>query len=491
MTAPATATRQDLVDARETAHGLYGQASTPEERTGAAEAYRTTSQAVRDFDAAAESDQEIADLRAADAEHDRQVVRPAPPAASSRHSIRRADGSYNVQPTDVLLVRGADGRIDYRHVAMDRIALSREADRALDLAFRHDIRLGPIPDEHARYLVPTLEAFRAPQQRASGDPIQTGSDAAGGYAVPPDTSGYREIVRNRKAFMGVEHVARIIMTGHGREWPIPTIDDTATDWDGTDSTAANIAENALLNAPKEVAFSEKIFKAHLFSSGGVPITWKALRDIEAPVETWFYPLVAERIGRLTAKRLADGTGVAPQPEGILTAASKGLDLYWDLSLGDFVATSSGGTTPDTGVAVKLEHAVDLAYRSGPGAAICMSDDLLLKLRTTKDKDGRLQFPWLSFTMLNPAAGPLRLGGLRIQVDPNFPVVPTAADGTAKVATVGDHQSFWVRKVAGMHMVMDPYTKANRGQVLYYVFEEMDSHLVRADAVKHVLITVVA
>ena len=31
------------------------------------------------------------------------------------------------------------------------------------------------------------------------------------------------------------------MTGHGREWPIPTIDDTTTDWDETDSTAVNIS----------------------------------------------------------------------------------------------------------------------------------------------------------------------------------------------------------------------------------------------------------
>lgn len=382
-----------------------------------------------------------------------------------------------------------------------------------------DFREAMFPGESDQAVVPPERSVRAQERMdrlmrsrrydrgtTQKRTVTAGGTTAGGNVVPEDTSMYRTLIREMRAYMGVERVARTIVTPNGRQLPFPRIDDTATDFSTTDrnagpagdavgaQTAQSPAENTAMGSATTFQWQTEDLGAHVKSSGAVPLTRQALEDFGPALGAVIYPLMAERIGRLKAHELANGSGAGEQLQGILPAATvttfaSATGLNWGRGVSGF--TGNTGTpltqTVDAQLWAALQHSVDIAYRMGPGSAVVVSDDFLFALKTLRDGENRLQFP--EFSMRNWDGGE-RFGSMRVVVDPNYGSFITGGTvGTAvDVATVGDHSKFVIRRVRGMWMVRDELTMANRHVILYYLSERCDSAIVSPRALRKVQVT---
>ena len=70
---------------------------------------------------------------------------------------------------------------------------------------------------------------------------------------------------------------------------------------------------------------------------------------------------------------------------------------------------------------------------------------------------------------------MNLGGMNIRADYNIAaIVLTTALANSNAGLVGDFSQFWIRRVAGMHMIRDPYTQANDFEVNWVFGRRCDS-----------------
>ena len=374
---------------------------------------------------------------------------------------------------------------------MPEVAVNLNSSRAFARAFfyREQEQFTEETQEALRYLVNCRSSRGMNLDGLQERQITAGAGTTtGGNAVPEDTSMYAILTKEMSAYMGVEQVARVITTPNGRALPWPTIDDTATNFAGADQTAQRPLEGVAMSAPAEFTFNKVTFNAHVFSSGAVPVTRQAIEDFGPSVGSFLYPLMAERVGRLKAYEFVNGNGGTNRCRGIVPAAAAANAAH-------NITWKRGGTEPGIQDAeqmwAKLQHAVDIAYRTGPGSAIVMSDAFLFLLKTVSDNEGRPIYPELS---MQSWMGRERVGAFRIVVDPNYPGLPTnyrGANGTATPVTIGDHRSFIIRKVRGLWMVRDDLTKANEHEIVYYLSERCDSDLIRANAVRKITFESVA
>ena len=308
-----------------------------------------------------------------------------------------------------------------------------------------------------------------------------GTAADGGYLVPEDNRFMNQVVVSMKAYMGVERVATVFTTPHGRPIPMPRIDDTAHDAvNATEGTAPSPAD-----AP-DLAFSELNLGAKKLGTGRLLVSTELIEDSGPMIESLIGRLLGKRIGRRIGQQLANGTGAGTplQLRGILTQAAEAAApnrlVY---------SKANGGTITNAATALtRIVRAIDIAYRSSARASIVFSDDLLNQLRVAVSTAGGFLYPMLS------NIGPdnvRRWDGMRVLIDPNYPAFDQTVNNNVMGCTVGDHGEFYVRKVRGMRLVRNPFAEDDKDQVKFNMWHRCDSGLADLKAVRRVRVTTAA
>ena len=312
-------------------------------------------------------------------------------------------------------------------------------------------------------------------QRAGQSYFNVGTAGDGGNMIPDDTSFMDEIIVARQDFGGLERVSRVYNSMHGRPIPWPSVDDIAAENAGPRAEGANAAD-------VDIDIEQFEIGAHNVSSGRIGWTWE-FEDDAYDAAGFVAMLAGERLARKESAGFVNGDGTGINSSGIVGASvanggsGKGLDLIYDISDASLINGHA--------VIAEILDSVDHAYVSAPGSAVVMSQSFLKQLRILRDADGRPLYPDLAWRSRGdmPMIGPMP-----IQIDNNYPKVGVANGDTAKVATVGDHRRFFIRRVMTMRIVRDDLTGAVAGKVYYIVNERVDSRLLDPRAVKHVLVT---
>ena len=269
----------------------------------------------------------------------------------------------------------------------------------------------------------------------------------GGNLMPNDNSFMNEVQMAYLEFGGVSELARIINTPNGRNLPIPTIDDTAA------TNAGLLAENTAAQDVR-LTFGQRFMRAYMITSGRMSATEQAIQDAGPTLPTLLGMLASERIQRKEAEKFISGDG-SDDLQGMIAAFAVKTGVpssTWDISEGRVSAP-----TDEWGHFIDIKYAVNAAYRKGPRFSMLMHDGLDQYFARAQDNEGRPIFrEWgLGNTAMG---GGMMFGGMNIASDYSIPA-PTAATSPDPVGWVGDFNWFWIRRIAGMFMVRDPYTDA--------------------------------
>ena len=304
------------------------------------------------------------------------------------------------------------------------------------------------------------------QQRVANPVAAQGTDAAGGFIVPEDNSFMNEVLKARRAYGGVEALCRVITTATGAKLPIPTIDDTA-------ATGAGKVDEGTNSADVQLAFGEASLGSHMVASGRLGATEQAIQDAGANLPMLLGMLAAERIERAEAAQFARGSGAAGNHTGVVTAFNQfTTKLIYKIATGQL-------TGPKTGNMWKifvetLKYSVDAGWRQSPNYGMVLTDLLDMLFAGATDGDGRPLFE--AWGLGNTALGQgVTFGGIRIRSDYSLaaPNIGAATDNQV-AGVVGDLSQFWIRRVAGMRMVRDPYTQAQSFEVNWIFGRRSDS-----------------
>lgn len=290
--------------------------------------------------------------------------------------------------------------------------------------------------------------------------IQTlGTGAEGGAIVPDDNTFMNEVQMAQAAYGGAQRVSRIVPTADGRPLPIPTIDDTA-------ATGAGVAFELGSPADVNLAFGEQSMRAYMITSGRLSAAYQAIEDAGPNLPTLLGMLAGERIMRREARMLVDGTGpntgtpAQGQPLGLRNVAAAGhannevIVLNYDRSENQF--------SNDMALAwITIKFGVNAAYRMGPRFTFLVSGQVDQGFAGARVSATDRRFLFENWAMGDTVRSPLNMGGMQIFTDSSLPEHPTAASTAKRVNSfVGDFDKFWIRRVAGMYRLVDPFTGNN-------------------------------
>lgn len=342
--------------------------------------------------------------------------------------------------------------------ADDDEAENKDREKRYAKAFGSFIRrgIGAMGDEERSLLQSRFNSLPADHPEVRDLSAVTG--AAGGFTVP--TGFLAQIERGMKDFSGVLQTrAQQITTDTGNDLPWPTVNDTANEGE-------QVEENTAIGG-QDVAFGQITAKAYLFSSKLVLVPLTLMQDTGIDIEGLLASLLAERLGRITNRRLTTGSG-ANQPQGVVTAST----------LGVTAAGSSAITYDET---IDLQHSIDPAYR--PDAEYMFHDDALKLFRKLKDSDGRpIWMPAANAGMANGAPGLLNNSPYRINMHMASP-----ATGQRSVL-YGDFSKYKIRRVKSITLVRLAERYAEKLQVGFFAFMRLDGRLSNAgtNPIKHLV-----
>lgn len=284
--------------------------------------------------------------------------------------------------------------------------------------------------------------------------IATGS--LGGNTVP--TVLVEKIEKALLYFNPLRSVAKVLRTESGETINLPANDDTSNKGvmlaEGSDITVA------------DTTFTQISVGAYTMSSKALKLSWQLLEDNAVDLESYVGDLLGERLGRIMADYAATGTG-SSQPAG--------------------VASSSAGKTTASATAITaaeildLIHSVDYAYRSSPGAALMMHDNVWLYVRKLLDGQNRPLF----------TDGPRTDKGLMATVY-GYPVIINNSLNSAittglKTMVFGDFSNYFlIRDVANIRLQRLDETYAVAGAVGFLAWARTDSKITHSGAIKHMV-----
>lgn len=317
------------------------------------------------------------------------------------------------------------------HVTNVRLGGKRED--TLERAFEHYLRTGQQNQD--------ITELRAQS---------VGTDSAGGYLVPDVMRD--KIVERLKAFGGLAGAVEEITTSGGETLRWPTLDDTAN--------AGVIAAEGTAPASggADLVFGEKTLGAFKYVAPGASnlplrVSLELLQDSHFDIQGLVTRKLGERIARAQAVHWVTGNGTT-EPFGIDTGTS------------GTAFTSAGITYAELVAAV---HEIDPAYRVN--AKWSFNDATMAKIESIVDGNGR---PILNTSTDGIAGGPnnARLLGYPVVIDQAF---PTYTDGgTNKWGVFGDLKAGYViRRVKDLTLIVNPYSRANEGQVEYTLWARAD------------------
>lgn len=295
------------------------------------------------------------------------------------------------------------------------------------------------------------------QLRAHGE----GTSAGGGYMVP---AGMRnKIVEVMKSFGGLAAEVDSFSTSTGNPLDYPTFDDTA-------STGTITPEHGAATGGSDIGFGQVPLGAYKFTSSGandvpVRVSVELGQDAAYDIRGLITRALGRRIARKQAAYWCTGTGVG-QPKGIV-AASLTADETLDVS-----------DTIDYDDILDLEGALDPEYEQN--AKWVMSKSSWTQIRAIVGTDGR---------PLVQQAAQAGIGGRPAKELLGYPVVidqgmPTLVDTAAFFAVLGDlSEAYVIRRVSQLAIVVNPYSRANYGEIEYHGWERADGNIQNRSAYK--------
>jgi HK97 family phage major capsid protein len=281
-----------------------------------------------------------------------------------------------------------------------------------------------------------------------------GSGPAGGYTVP--TQFRQKLVEVRAAFGGFAAEAETLDTTNGQPIEYPTLDDTA-------NSGTITPENTAVSGGADMVFGTVSLGAFKYTSSGadnsplrVPV--ELLQDSAFAVGDLVARKLGERIARKQAPDFVTGLG-AGEPKGILAST---LTQDADLDTADTVTYND---------LVDLQDVLDEAYDSG--AKWLMRRNTWTQIRKIVDTAGR---PIVQSSTEGIAGRPeRRLLDRPVVIDEAAPLLSSA--GITLPIAYGDfREAYVVRRVASLVVVVNPYSRAEYGQVEYTAWERADGQI---------------
>lgn len=244
----------------------------------------------------------------------------------------------------------------------------------------------------------------------------TGS--TGAYLIPPE-SLIRQLEINMLAFGGMRQVAEIMRTASGERMSWPTADDTG-------NKGEQLGEGASVGSLVDPTIGKVFWDAYKFSSKLIRVPYELLEDSAFNLVVVLGDMLGERIGRITNTKYTTGSG-SGTARGIVPAATT-------------VAAASASAISFDDI-IKLEHAVDPAYRVGAG--FMCHDAQIEYIRKLKDGQGR--YLWQD----NQQVGaPDRIHGALFTINQDMDSTIAAAK---KTLLYGQLSKYKIRSVNGIRM----------------------------------------
>lgn len=284
-----------------------------------------------------------------------------------------------------------------------------------------------------------------------------GTDAAGGFTVP---EAFRQKITDRlKAFGGLAAEVETITTESGARMSWPTLDDTSNLGVVTPEGGAPASGGA------DLVFGEKVLNAFKYTApgaGNLPlrVSVELLQDSAFNVEELVTRKLGERIARQQAVHWVKGAGTTV-PQGIATGATQ-----------TQVFTTPLAATGTSNEFIDAMRKVDPEYREG--GIWVISDHAWGELRKLKDADNRpLLMPAAEAGVGGTAAGFIE--GRRVAIDPAFDTLIDPALGVTNTWGVFGNmsESYVIRRVKDVQVIVNPYSRANEGQVEYTLWSRAD------------------
>ena len=278
-----------------------------------------------------------------------------------------------------------------------------------------------------------------------------GVGSEGGFTAPQEFR--QKLVDRLKSFGGIASVAEEITTETGNTFKWPTLDDTSNE-------GQIVAEAGTPVAGSDLAFGEKELNAWRYmapgpEAGGLRVSVELLQDSAFGIQELVLNKLSTRIARNQSAHWGTGTGVS-QPTGLTTPAAT-------LVQGGLLAVG-----PDYDDLVDTLHSLDPDYQTD--AVWVMNFATLGFLRKLKDTAGRpLWLPQQDSGMTTTPGGTLL--DKRVVIDQGMPSHSVA---NAKYLVYGDiRETYVIRRVRSVQLIVDPYTRAANGQVLYTIWARAD------------------
>jgi HK97 family phage major capsid protein len=213
---------------------------------------------------------------------------------------------------------------------------------------------------------------------------------------------------------GMVNVAEVITTANGRDFIWPTFDDTS-------NSGSMVAEAAAAGTASNPTFAKPTLSAYKGTTGILKMTWESIRDTDVDLVPLLGRAFGQRLGRLVNTQATTGTG-SSAPEGITVGASAGV-----------TAAAVAAITFDE--LIDLEHAVDVAHRSG--STFMLNDSTVQILRKLQDADN--QYIWQRPVT---AGAPSTLLGYPVVINSDMP----AAAATNVSVVFGNLSAYKLRMV---------------------------------------------
>lgn len=318
-----------------------------------------------------------------------------------------------------------------------------KADDTLERAFDHYMRTG----QHNTDIT---------ELRAQS----VGTDSAGGYTVPETL--LTKITERMKAFGGVANVAEVITTSTGEPLRWPTLDDVSNQGViAAEGTAPG-------SGGADLVFGEKVLGAFKYVAPGASqlplrVSVELLQDSAFDVQSLVTRKLAERIARKQAQHFVNGAGTT-EPFGVSTGTA-------------VAANTFDNAAPTYADLLNAVHQVDPAYRDQ--AVWSFSDATLAIIEGLVDSNGR--------PLLNQANDGINVGranqtllGYPVAIDQAWATYTDA--GTNKFGAFGDlNAGYLIRRVKDVTLIVNPYSRANEGQIEYVLWARADAVVQDANA----------
>ncbi len=280
-----------------------------------------------------------------------------------------------------------------------------------------------------------------------------GTPGDGGYTVP---DGFRQkLVEVRKAFGGLAEHVDSFTTSTGQPLEYPTLDDTAN-LGGITPEATAFVDGA------DLVFGTVALGAYKYTSTGAGTTTplrvsvELLQDSAFDIQALVSRALGTRIARKQARDWVIGSG-SGEPQGV---AGSSITENFDTDVHDVV---------DYDDLLSMDAALDPEYEAN--AKWLMSKATWTVIRAIEDGDNR---PLIQANAQAGIGGGVEkmLLGFPVIIDQDMPDFPGAGD--EHFIALGDwREAYALRRVAGLTVVVNPYSRANEGQVEFTAWERAD------------------